>query len=199
MVEHSNFLLIFYKSLKSVAIFYLLEPSFKFSIDVDFGAQFGKTVKKEDIKYLSQHHFEGAEDHLTFFMLIKTDKIVRLVKFDFQQDYLLKAVDKLKAQNAGSVSQLLPATLKITVHSVFQVEADLVNMRTAAMYKKDYVVTFESEDKQSLYVKTMNVEDKKMTQINVIKLPAVIQKVDVSRKYPYYITIVDRSKKVLIF
>lgn len=199
IVEHSNILLIFYKNLKTVTIFYLLEPTYKFSIDLDYGAQFGKTVRMEDIKYLSQHHFEGSEEFLTFFMLIKCDKIVRLVKFTFQQEYLLKAVEKMKVQNAGTFSQLLPATLKVTMHSVFQIEADLISMRTASMYEKEYVVTFESMDKKSLYVKTMNVEQKKMTQVNIINLASPIQKVDVSHKYPYYITIVETSKKVHLY
>jgi hypothetical protein len=172
------------------------QPNYKFNVDLDYSAQLGKNVRVEDIKYLKNHHSEPEQDVLTFFILVKNGKVVRLIKFDIQKEYVLKAIEKLKVQNAGTFSQLLPATLKISIHSLFQVEDGLVNLKASQSFKGEYIVTLESEDKQSLYVKCMNILEKTMVQLNIVRQPSVIDKIDISSQYPYYITVVDKKKKV---
>jgi hypothetical protein len=174
----------------------LNQPGLKFSIDIDYSVHFGKNVKAEDVKHLHQHHYDSYPDLITFYALVKSDNIVRLLRFDLQNEYVLKAVEKTKVQRAGTFSQLLPATLKVTIHSVFKIEPNLMNMKPTSTFNKDYVVTFETEDRKSLLIKTINVDQKVIAHMNTITLPAEIQKVDISNNYPFYISIVDKTKKV---
>jgi hypothetical protein len=198
MVEHKNMLLVLYQNLKVVTLFYLLEPSLKFSIDMDFSAQFGKNVTPDDVKHLNQHEYDGYPDLITFFALVKSDGILRLLKFDLQNEYVLKAVEKTKVQRAGTFSQLLPATFKVSLHAVFKLEPNLINMKPTLLSHKQYLITFSTDDNITLVIKSMSLEQKNLTQVNTFTLPAPIEKVDVSSNYPFYISVVDKKKKVFL-
>ena len=197
MVEHRQFLMIFKTSMNKITLFHIPDPQYKLSIENDFSPQLGKNPHSDDIRYLSELDAEQNQDMYSFYVIVKSEIVVRLVKMELQTGYILKTISKLKEQDSGTFSQLLPATLKVSVHSVFQVEPRLFHMKAASLTRNKYVMTLQSEDSLTLYINIINTEQKKMKPENKVELTSPIHKIDISQEYPYYITIVDMKKKVI--
>ena len=155
-------------------------------------------MTNEDVKYLNQIDYESATDAYIFYLIVKNDSIIRLIRLELMHEFILKSLAKLKQQDSGTFSQLLPATLKISIHAVFTVEPNVKHMRTANIEQNKYIVTFQSDNDLSLLIKTFNIEHKKMASVNMVTLDVPIHKVDLSLEFPYYITVVDVKKRVVL-
>jgi hypothetical protein len=195
LVEQAGFVLIFRQGLNQVTIFSSSEPEYKLALDMDFSAQLGKNTSADDIKFLPISG--NLIGNVSFFLLVKSETILRLVKVELQTDYIQKSIQKLKEQNSGSFSQLLPAALKMSVFAVFQIEPNLIHVKAASTTKDKYVLTMQTPDNKTLYVKSISTDLKKLKNENTVVLTNPIHKLDVSNEYPYYITVVDTKKKII--
>lgn len=153
-------------------------------------------MNTDDIKYLNQIDYESGRDAYIFYLIVKNENVIRLIRIELFTEFIQKSLEKLKQQDSGTFTQLLPATLKISIHAVFTVEPNVKHMRAANIESNKYIVTFQSETDLSLLIKSFNIEQKKMVAVNVVNVDSPIHKVDLSLEFPYYITVVDKKKRV---
>lgn len=125
---------------------------------------------------------------------------LRLVKLELKTEYVLKTLEKLKQSDSGTLSQLLPATLKLTLVSTKELDSPIHQFRTVCTRHSVHLLAYLSQGDKRLEIHRVDLaNDTVFKHVASITYEQPVHKIDVAQQYPFYITVVDHQKQVVFF